>query len=82
MVVEIKNEQQENQIAMNPPKCDAVDYIHFLIAAQRVFTCTEAARCQPTGENAPAHDAFTRLLHAETAFRHGDVVAGSRGTRG
>jgi len=42
---------------MNPPK-----YIHFLIAAQKVFTCTEAARCQPEGEKAPAHDAFTRLL--------------------
>ena len=42
---------------MNPPK-----YIHFLLAAQKVFTCTEAARCQPEGEKAPAHDAFTRLL--------------------
>ena len=48
--------------AMNPPRCDDLDYIHFLIAAQRVFTCTEAARCQPQGEKAPAHDAFTRLL--------------------
>jgi hypothetical protein len=47
---------------MNPPKCDDLDYIHFLIAAQKVFTCTEAARCQPEGEKAPAHDAFTRLL--------------------
>ncbi|MCD6506571.1 IS701 family transposase, partial [Candidatus Poribacteria bacterium] len=34
---------------MNPPKCDDLDYIHFLIATQRVFTCTEAARCQPQG---------------------------------
>lgn len=49
---------------MNPPKCDDLDYIHFLIAAQKVFTCTEAARCQPNAgsEAAPAHDAFTRLL--------------------
>lgn len=47
---------------MNPPKCDDVDYIQFLIAAQRVFTCTEAAQVQPERENAPAHDAFTRLL--------------------
>ena len=47
---------------MNPPKCDDLDYIHFLIAAQKVFTCTEAARCAPEGKNAPAHDAFTRLL--------------------
>jgi hypothetical protein len=29
---------------MNPPRCDDLDYIHFLIAAQKVFTCTEAAR--------------------------------------
>jgi putative transposase len=50
---------------MNPPKCDALDYIHFLIAAQRVFSCTEAARSQPPGENAPAHDAFTRLLQRQ-----------------
>ena len=49
----------------NPPKCDDLDYIHFLIAAQRVFTCTEAARCQPEGDQAPAHDAFTRLLQRQ-----------------
>lgn len=47
---------------MNPPKVDDLDYIHFLIAAQKVFTCTEAARSQPASEDAPAHDAFTRLL--------------------
>jgi len=47
---------------MNPPKCDDLDDIHFLIAAQKFFTCTEAARCQPEGEKAPAHDAFTKLL--------------------
>jgi len=35
---------------MNPPKCDELDYIHFLIAAQKAFTCTEAARCQPEGK--------------------------------
>ncbi len=50
---------------MNPPKCNDLDYIHFLIAAQRVFTCTEAARCQPEGDQAPAHDAFTRLLQRQ-----------------
>jgi hypothetical protein len=47
---------------MNPPKCDELDYIHFLVAAQKSFTCTEAARCQPDQANPPAHDAFTRLL--------------------
>jgi putative transposase len=47
---------------MNLPKCDAFDYLQFLIAAQRQFTCTEAARCQPDRPDTPAHDAFTRLL--------------------
>jgi len=50
---------------MNPPKADELDYIHFLIAAQKVFTCTEAARSAPEAQNPPAHDAFTRLLRRE-----------------
>jgi len=47
---------------MNPPKRDEFDYIHFLIAAQKAYTCTEAARCQPDEAEPPAHDTFTRLL--------------------
>jgi putative transposase len=47
---------------MNPPRWDDLDSIRFRIAAQKVFTGTEAARCAPEGERAPAHDAFTRLL--------------------
>jgi putative transposase len=50
---------------MNPPKADELDYIHFLIAAQKVFTCTEAARSAPGNLDPPAHDAFTRLLRRE-----------------
>lgn len=50
---------------MNLPKADELDYIHFLIAAQKIFTCTEAARCQPNHLDPPAHDAFTRLLSRE-----------------
>lgn len=50
---------------MNTPKADELDYIHFLIAAQKAFTCTEAARSQPETPNPPAHDAFTRLLTRE-----------------
>jgi putative transposase len=51
----------------NPPRCDDEDYIDFLIASQRQFTCTEAARSQPEGESKadippPAHDSFTRFL--------------------
>jgi len=55
-------------MGMNPPKCDELDYIHFLIAAQTVFTNTEAARCHPgAGADGPAHDAYTRLLYRAQA---------------
>jgi putative transposase len=40
---------------MNPPKADELDYVHFLIAAQKVFTCTEAARSAPEKLDPPAH---------------------------
>ena len=43
---------------MNPPKVTDLDYIQFLIAAQGVYTCTEAARCALNA----SHDAYTRLL--------------------
>src|SRR3954454_11304974 len=48
---------------MNAPKCDATDYINFLVASPRVVSGTEAARVQPDRDDPPAHDAFTRLLH-------------------
>lgn len=47
---------------MNPPKCNEEDYINFVIASPRQITATEAERVQPESTNAPAHDAFTRLL--------------------
>ena len=47
---------------MNPRKSTDFDYIQFLIAAQSAFSCSEAARCQPDREKAPAHDSLTRLL--------------------
>ena len=50
---------------MNPPRCTDLDYINFLIAAQKAFTCTEAARCQPETPTTPSHDAFTRLLRRQ-----------------
>ena len=50
---------------MNVARCDELDYIQFLVAAQGAFTCTEAARCQPAAEAALAHDAFTRLLRRQ-----------------
>ncbi len=48
---------------MNAPKCTAIDYIDFLVASPRAVSGTEAARVQPDRPKAPAHDAFTRLLH-------------------
>ena len=47
---------------MNPARSKPLDYVNFLVAAQKNFSCNEAARCQPEGPDAPAHDAFTRLL--------------------
>ena len=49
-------------IGMNQAKCDEQDYIHFLIAAQKVFSRVEAAATHPEGEGVVAHDAYTRLL--------------------
>ena len=49
---------------MNAPRVSDVDYIQFLIAAQRVYTCTEAARYTEAARCAEvaSHDAYTRLL--------------------
>lgn len=47
---------------MNAPKCNEFDYIDFLIATPKVYSCTEAARVQPEKASLPAHDSFTRLL--------------------
>jgi putative transposase len=46
---------------VNAPKCNEYDYIDFLIATPKVYSCTEAARVQPE-DDAASHDAFTRLL--------------------
>lgn len=48
---------------MNPPRATPEDYITFLAATQGEGTATEMGRCQPIRPDAPAHDAFTRLLH-------------------
>ena len=48
---------------MNPPKYQAIDYINFLIASQKAYSCCEAERVQPASESPPAHDAINRLLH-------------------
>lgn len=47
---------------MNISKCTEQDYIQFLIATPKTFSCTEAAKVSPKTESPPAHDSFTRLL--------------------
>jgi hypothetical protein len=48
---------------MNRQRCTDTDYINFLVASPRTVSGTEAARTAPRQPVAPAHDAFTRLLH-------------------
>ena len=50
---------------MNPARSEPSDYVNFPVAAPRSCTCAEAARCQTAGPDAPAHDAFTRLLRRQ-----------------
>jgi len=50
------------EYGMNPAKVQPEDYIQFLLASPRQFSCTEAARVQPAGATPAAHDAFSRLL--------------------
>lgn len=47
---------------LNAIKCRDTDYIDFLIASPKIFSCSEAAEVQPESLDPPAHDAFTRLL--------------------
>jgi len=35
---------------VNPPKCDELDYIHFIIATQKVYSNTEVAKCHPQAD--------------------------------
>lgn len=66
---------------MNAPKVKESDYIQFLIAAQRVYSCAEAERVSP---QAAAHDAYTRLLSrippdTETLWREAQGLVCLRG---
>jgi putative transposase len=48
---------------MNHPKANELDYINFLVATPKAYSCLEAGRVQPDRADAPAHDALTRVLH-------------------
>ena len=47
---------------MNAARVRSEEYIQFLIASPRVYSCMEAARVQPEAGVKRAHDAYTRLL--------------------
>lgn len=69
---------------MNPPKVTDEDYINFVIATPKQLTATKAARVQPESRNAPAHDAFTRLLErlepdAETLWQEAETQINVKG---
>ena len=50
---------------MNKARSDEYDYINFLIAAQKSYSCLEAGKVQPDEVGSPSHDSLTRLLHRE-----------------
>jgi len=47
---------------MNPPKCNEYDYINFLVATPKSYSCVEGAKVYPLVDSPPAHDALNRLL--------------------
>lgn len=59
---------------MNRPRANDDDFVNFLVATPKNFSCLEAERVQPDRANKPAHDAFIRLLErlepdSETLWR-------------
>jgi putative transposase len=48
---------------MSASRCTLEGYVQFLLASPRSYCLTEAARVQPDTPDAPAHDAYTRLLN-------------------
>ena len=48
---------------MNPPKYIAIKYINFLIATQKLYSCSEASLVQPETETWLAHDTVTAFYY-------------------
>jgi len=63
---------------MNSPKVNEYDYINFLIATQKGYSCLEAERVQPDVANSPTDDAITRLLHRIEPKRFGALERSPR----
>lgn len=47
---------------MNKAKCNAEDYINFIVASPASYSCLEAGQVQAEGGGFVAYDAYTRLL--------------------
>src|SRR3954451_4952210 len=56
-----KTEYVTMALMTNDVKCRDTDYIDFIIASPKSFSCTEAAKVQPESHDPPAHDALPRL---------------------
>jgi hypothetical protein len=50
---------KKTELNVNQDKCDDLDRVHFLIASVDVFTCIEATRYQPVGEDSSLQDALS-----------------------
>ena len=48
---------------MNPPKSTAIQYINFLIAAKKVYSCSEASLVQPETETWLAYDTVSAFYY-------------------
>lgn len=48
---------------MSKAKCTDLNYINFLIASQRLYSCTEAERVSYFSQNYASHDVFNRVLY-------------------
>ena len=61
---------------MNSLKYIAIEYIDFLIAARKAYSCCEAARVQPTTGSAAAHDTINHNCEVPAANLLGKECVG------
>jgi len=61
----LPTEPFDGGVRMPRPKVTAFDYMTFLIAAQRVYTCTEAAPALTLAGTPVSHDCFLRVLQKQ-----------------
>jgi len=61
---------------MNPLKYIAIEYIEFLIATQKAYSCCEAERIQPTTGSAAAHNTINHNCEVAAANLLGKECVG------